>query len=168
MPSLPGKQNPSYKHGFAKRGKRPAIYWRWQRMIKRCHLPKDKDYANYGARGITVCDRWRFGDGEQSGFQLWLLDMGSPPVANASVDRIDNQGPYTPDNCRWGVHITQANNRRNNRHITHNGVTLTIAQWARVVGIGPKTIRYRLERGASPEEALFKVPHHGRKIGTKP
>ncbi len=136
-------------------------------MLQRCHMPKDKDYHKYGAVGITVCDRWRFGENGVSGFVCWLQDMGPLPFPQASIDREDGTKGYSPDNCRWATLITQANNRKSNVHLTYQGQTLTVAQWARIVGIGPKTIGYRLKQGASIEEALFKKPNNGRKLLTK-
>ncbi len=167
MASLKGKQNPSYKHGFAQKGKRPSVYWRWQHMIVRCHNPKDKDYPRYGGRGITVCDRWRYGEEGLSGFEWWLLDLGPVPFKGASIERVDGTKGYSPDNCCRESTQQQANNKRTNRHVTAWGQTLTIAQWSRIVGIGPKAIRYRLEQGVDPEEALFRKPNHGFKLLTK-
>jgi hypothetical protein len=166
MASLKGKQNPAYKHGFATRGKRPTLYYKWQRMIARCHHPSQKDYARYGAKGITVCDRWRFGEDGISGFECWLLDMGAPPFKKAQIDRLDNALGYTPSNCRWASTIEQANNRTTNRWVTARGQTHTVAQWARIVGIERHTILYRLNQGATPEEALFKRPDRGAKLST--
>lgn len=159
-----GKDNTAYQHGFAKRGKRPAIYWRWRHMIQRCHMEKDKDFDKYGAKGITVCDRWRLGENGVSGFLLWMQDMGPMTHAGASIDRIDGTKGYYPGNCRWATLTTQANNKRTNVFLTHLGQRLTVAQWARIVEIGPKTIGYRLKQGASVEEALTKRPNHGQKL----
>jgi hypothetical protein len=167
MASLKGKFNPAYKHGFAVRGNRPTIYYKWQRMIARCHHPSQKDYAAYGAQGIFVCDRWRFGEDGLSGFECWLLDMGPPPFKTASIDRLDGTKGYSPDNCRWATLLEQANNRKTNVFVTARGQTLTVAQWSRIVGVGPKTILYRLKQGASPEEALFRRPDRGSKLSTK-
>lgn len=166
MPQLKGKNNPGYKHGFAARGHRPTIYYKWQRMLARCYHPSQKDYAKYGAKGITVCDRWRFGEGGISGFICWFTDMG-PPFIGATIDRYPNgKGNYEPGNCRWATITEQANNRKNNRHITARGQTLTIAQWSRVVGISRQALRYRVEQGADPEEILFRSPEAGGKLKT--
>ena len=144
MASLKGKLNPAYKHGFATKGKRPTIYYKWQRMIARCHHPSQKDYAAYGAQGITVCKRWRFGEDGVSGFECWLLDMGAPPNKAASIDRLDGTKGYSPDNCRWATRATQSRNTRANRLITYEGVTRTVAEWAEVRDIKYMTLYYRL------------------------
>ena len=159
-----GKENTAYKHGFAARGKRPAIYWHWRHMIARCHEPKSKDYARYGARGIDVCDRWRSGEDGVSGFILWMQDMGPKPFPGASIDRIDGTRGYSPENCRWASVHEQANNKVTNVRLTARGQTMTVAQWARVVGIGPKTLGYRLRQGVSHEDAIFTKPNHGIKL----
>ncbi|WP_280186032.1 MULTISPECIES: hypothetical protein [Nocardia] len=87
----------------------------------------------YGGRGITIDPRW-------DSFENFLADMGERP-AGTTLDRIDNDGPYSPDNCRWASNLTQGNNRANNRHITYRGRTQTIAEWAREVGL-PRGVVY--------------------------
>ena len=108
----------------------------WKNMKSRCDNPNDKDFPRYGGRGITYCDRWK-------DFSNFLEDMGAKPE-KMQIDRIDNDGNYEPSNCRWVDGSTNSNNRRSNVLITHNEETLTMAQWAKKIGIGPKTLRHRL------------------------
>lgn len=128
-------------------------YWTWQSMLKRCTNPDNPSYPNYGGRGIVVCDSWR------QSFVNFYADMGDKPVG-ASIDRIDNNGPYSKENCRWASPAEQANNRRAHRRykdaklIAHNGLALTIAEWARHIGIPDSRLRSRFKDGWSVERAL--------------
>jgi len=116
-------------------------------MKNRCYSQKDKYFYAYGGRGIKVCERWK------NSFDNFYSDMGPRPD-ETSLDRIDNDGDYCPENCRWATPVEQANNRRSNRYVIFQGKTQTISQWSRELGIGKSVIKDRLNKGMSDEEAL--------------
>lgn len=119
------------------------IEYRCYTSIKtRCYNKNCPPYKNYGGRGIKMCDRWLGADG----FINFLSDMGERPSPDASLDRIDNDGDYSPENCRWADIKTQNNNRRTNKLLTHNGETLTETQWAEKIGVNRGTLHQRLKR----------------------
>jgi hypothetical protein len=134
-------------------------------MIIRCHTPSAKDYPKYGAKGIFVCDRWRYGESGKSGFECFLADMGEAPFPGASLDRIDSSKGYSPENCRWATIEQQANNKKSNVFLEIDGQRMTVKQWSRVSGVGDKTILYRLRRGVDPKTAVFSKPDRSRKLG---
>lgn len=125
------------------------LYGIWLAMRRRCHLATDSAYHEYGARGIVVCDDW---NRSFEAFKSWAMTHGYSD--NLSIDRIDNNGNYTPDNCRWVDCVAQANNRRSNRILTHNGESHTVTEWARILGKNPKTLFTRLYSGDSVEQIL--------------
>lgn len=135
-------------HGMSKSPTHRA----WVSMIARCHSPGASGFHKYGARGVTVCDRWR------GSFEAFLADMGKCPPG-MTLDRIDNAIGYAPGNCRWATQREQQNNRTNNRRITLGDTTLTLAQWSERVGVGRHTIDRRLSRGWPIEKALSPVVH---------
>lgn len=118
----------------------------WRGMRQRCTNPNLADYANYGGRGITVCDEW-------ADFEVFLADMGAP-FDGATLGRIDNDGNYNKSNCRWETREQQTNNRRNSRYIEHAGERLTVTQWARRLGIGTNVIYQRMKKGWPVPEIL--------------
>lgn len=120
----------------------------WSGMKKRCYNSRTKSYARYGGRGVTVCERWR------GSFEAFLEDMGQRPSPQHTLERISSDGPYAPDNCKWATQAEQQNNRTNNRRITFRGETLTVAQWARRVGMRIGTLHHRLQHGWGEEQAL--------------
>lgn len=115
-------------------------------MIARCHNPKDASFVRYGARGISVCQRWR------DSFSAFLEDMGDKPVPSMSLDRVDNDGPYSKDNCRWTTQREQRRNSRQRIHwVTWRARRLPLSEWATVTGINYGTLRRRHESGWPPE-----------------
>jgi hypothetical protein len=119
-------------------------------MRDRCGNPNSAAWDRYGGRGIAVCARWQ----GENGFANFLADMGARPSAKHSIDRIDNDGPYSRENCRWATAKEQANNKRTNRWLTHSGETLTITGWSERLGMSRPTIWGRLEAGWSIDAAL--------------
>lgn len=109
-------------------------------MKQRCHNPKNRSYPNYGGRGIVVCDRWR----ARGGFKRFLADMGPKPSPLHSLDRIDVNGPYSPENCRWATPQEQASNKRSTRTITFRRMRRTVSGWAAYCGVSPRTMKWRL------------------------
>jgi hypothetical protein len=144
-------------HGATSRDGHMPEYHVWQVMNQRCHLPSSRGYALYGGRGITVCDRWRHD------FAAFIADMGRRPGPGYSLDRIDNDGHYGPGNVRWATPKEQQRNRGNNRRLTVNGETLTLAEWSERTGLPRNTIAWRLRDGWSEEDAITKpaTPQRG-------
>ncbi|MFO0452772.1 MAG: hypothetical protein ACK52I_29640 [Pseudomonadota bacterium] len=124
----------------------------WQGMKSRCSNPKNNSYPNYGGRGIKVCDRWLEPDGR--GYMNFLEDMGRRPSTKHSIDRIDVNGDYCPENCRWATDAEQAKNKRNTTYITGFGETKDLYSWAECYSIHPETLRDRINAGMSLEEAV--------------
>jgi len=120
----------------------------WWSIINRCENPKCSKYKYYGGRGIRMCDRWR------RSFSAFVEDMGKRPDGEHSIDRIDNDGHYEPGNCRWASSFEQARNKSSAVLLTAMGRTLCVAEWAEICGVSASTIRTRLSRGVSPEDAL--------------
>jgi hypothetical protein len=128
------------------------IYRIYRNMRNRCLLPCAVGYKNYGGRGITVCDEW-LGDGGFERFYEWSMKNGYND--DLTLDRVNVDGNYEPNNCRWTTIIVQNNNRRTNRNITFNGETHTLAEWGRITGIDEYTIGQRLnDFGWSIEKSL--------------
>lgn len=117
-------------------------------MRQRCQNTSTKSYKDYGGRGIKVAGEWE-------DFSRFLSDVGAKPGADYSLERIDNDGDYRPGNVRWATKLEQAHNKRNNRHITANGVAKTMAEWSRELGCKPAAILARINAGMSETEAVI-------------
>lgn len=133
-------------------------YTSWRGLFDRCLNPENPAYENYGGRGISICDRWRFGEGGIHPFRCFMSDMGEKPSPKHSIDRIDVDGNYEPSNCRWADAKTQARNKRETLFATIEGETLPLAEWADRAGVDYLTFYSRIaNHGMSPEEA-FAMP----------
>lgn len=137
------------KHGHSTRiHGMTRVYRIWAGMISRCETPSSSAYKNYGARGIKVCERWHL-------FENFLADMGEPG-SDQSIDRIDVNGDYCPENCRWETKKTQQRNTTRNVMIEYNGVTKCITDWAPEFGLKASTLYMRIRRGMSFDDAVKK------------
>jgi hypothetical protein len=127
-------------------------------MKARCLNPLVSDYKNYGGRGIAVCDKWLGKDG----FSSFLIDMGSCPK-QYTIERVDNDGPYSPENCLWIAKQEQVNNTRNNRLMTLGGDIVTVTQAAQKIGISVGTLSARINKCGWSEEKALNTPLRGRR-----
>jgi len=131
-----------------------TTYAVYRAMMQRCYDKNADRYADYGGRGIYVCDRWQT-------FQGFYADMGDRP-SGMTLDRLDNSGPYSPENCQWRSYKSQARNRRTNRLLTFGGETLCVAEWGERTGIKPATIHRRIFVYEWPVERALTEPTHYR------
>lgn len=122
-------------------------YSSWRGIVQRCCNPKSQSYADYGGRGITVCDSWLK-------FEDFYADMGPRPSKDHSIDRKDNNGPYCKDNCRWATQRDQNNNKRSTRLVSHNGKEQSVSQWAASAGLHVTVLIGRLNLGWPMDKAL--------------
>ena len=132
-----------------------AVYGIWMTMIQRCHNANNPNYKNYGGRGIVVCDEWR---ASSRAFVTWAENNGW--ARGLTIDRIDNDGGYRPDNCRFVSHKENCNNRRPRTFVTAFGKTQSISEWARDMRcrVSCTCLWYRLKKGWTPEVAIGKPP----------
>lgn len=133
-------------HGLSKH----SLYSVWASMIKRCYDKESDNYGRYGGRGIFVCEEWRHSPKK---FYEWSDSVGGRPEGT-TLDRVDNDGPYSPENCRWATSTQQSRNKRSNRLITCNGETKCLSDWCLEYGLNTETLRGRLEKGWTIEAAL--------------
>jgi len=127
-------------HGCAHRNQKTVEYSCWILMRQRCTNPKATGFKNYGGRGISVCDRW-------NSFATFLADMGEKPSPRHTLERRDNDGPYSPTNCRWELKSKQSRNRRNTIWFDLEGERVCLAEFARHYGMDPHVLNTRLRLG---------------------
>lgn len=127
----------------------PPLYNVWQGMLNRCRQPNNPQWRDYGGRGIAVCNRW------QNSFSNFVADMGPRPDGY-TLDRIDNNGNYTPKNCKWSSRKEQQRNRRITLRITRDGSTYTIAELAEKSGLKFDTVAKRAAQGLTLPEIVAK------------
>lgn len=127
-------------------------------MKERCYNKNFKFYNRYGGRGIVVCDEWL----KFKPFEEWCLKSGYSD--NLTLDRKENSGNYTPDNCKWSTHKEQANNRVSNVFIEHYGEINTLARWCEISGIAATTLHKRYKNGLNNTEHFFSEPIHQPKL----
>jgi len=135
--------NSSKTHGLSK----TPEYYIWKAMIQRITNSNNKQYFNYGGRGLTISEKW-------NDFTVFIKDMGKRPAPKYSIERIDNSLGYCKENCKWATIIEQSNNRRNNRILTLNGKSQNLSQWAIELSIDQTVLRRRLALGWNDIEML--------------
>lgn len=143
-----GEERVQHGESYRSGGKPTRLYNTWLNMRERCRNPKNPAYQHYGGRGIEVCAEWD----DYEKFRSWAMVNGYKN--NLTIDRINVNGNYCPENCRWATVREQQNNRRNNHIVEVDGVIHTISEWARIVGINPATIRRRLKNWTA-KDAIF-------------
>lgn len=135
------------KHGMATKANRSFEYGVWAGMLTRCKNPENPLYRNWAGKGVKVCQEWQ-------SFENFHRDMGNSPSKKHSLDRINSNGDYCPENCRWADRTTQNNNRRDNIRVSWQGRTWTITELATFVGVPRKLLAQRISNGWDLEKAL--------------
>lgn len=138
------------RHGLYK----TRIYTIWKNIKQRCFNKKNRDYKNYGLRNILMCDEWTDKENGFMNFYNWAIQNGYSD--DLSIDRIDVNGNYSPFNCRWTTDIEQANNKRNNHYVTYKNKTQSLSRWCKELNLRYDTIKNRIYKGWTPEEAFEK------------
>lgn len=150
-------KNPDPKYTITHGKTNTRLYDIWKNMKGRCYTPSNSGYKHYGARGIQVCDEWK---NDFNSFYEWSMNSGYNPNAKrgeCTIDRIDVNGNYEPDNCKWVNMIEQANNRTSTKKHFIGGEYLTLREIATNYGIPYKTLKGRIDRGADIETAVYGI-----------
>ena len=144
------------------RESKSRLYKIWSNMKSRCLTESTTEYKNYGGRGICICDEWV---NSYISFKEWALNNGYD--SNLTIERIDVNGDYCPENCKWITKPQQANNTTKSRFITYNGETHTMAEWAKILGIPYSALNYRINNSKMSIEDAFTRPITSNKFLTK-
>ncbi len=144
----------SVTHGLSK----TREHYLWKGLRQRCLNPKAGNYYRYGGRGIKVCQEWD----DFTNFYKWCQESGYKH--GLTLDRIDNDGDYSPSNCRWVDKTVQANNKSNNKKVQYKGKIVSLMELERITGIDHRTIGYRLTRGWTVEQAATIIPKYGNRL----
>ena len=151
-----------YIHGKYK----TRLFRLWSNIKTRCYNKKEKAYKYYGGRGITMCDEWL---SDFMNFYNWAIDNGYDENAKkyeCTIDRIDNNKGYFPDNCRWVTQQIQNRNKRTNKNITYNGETHCLMEWAEILGVNYKSLCNRFSYGWSLDR-IFNQPYRKNNNGRR-
>lgn len=150
------KHQPAHNrtHGLSK----DPLYMRWNQIKMRCLNPSCKSYGNYGGRGIKLCDEWK--DSVEA-FAKWAIENGYSE--ELTIERIDNNGDYCPENCKWIPKNEQPNNRRSCYSITYNGKTQNLTEWCKELGLNYKLIHNRMYKHGWEFERAISEPVHVEK-----
>jgi hypothetical protein len=136
-------------HGMGVRGAKHPLFGVYHDILKRC-----KRHPRYKDR-VQVCGRWMHGADGKTGLETFVADMGLPPSPKLTIERVNNDGPYSPDNCVWGTRFDQSNNRHNTAMLEHGGERMSISRWAIRLGLSRAMLRGRYDKGWSTEKILF-------------
>lgn len=150
------RKSTARKHGHAFTGMISREYRIWENMRQRCLNPKASHYARYGGRGISICERW-------NDFALFYADMGPCPTQKHSIDRIDNDGGYEPENCRWVTQTEQMRNSSRIKLIEYRGEQVPVSHAIRQSCVSPQTFYRRIAEGWTVEKALTAPPYAKRR-----
>jgi hypothetical protein len=144
------------KHGETRAWEKPSPEWvSWTSMRHRCDNPRNAQYPRYGGRGISVCERW------EESYANFLEDMGRRPTLKHSLDRINVNGPYSPENCKWSTSREQSRNKTTTVILEFNGERLCVRDWSDRTGVSHDAISKRIKAGWSVERTLTTPPSRG-------